>query len=185
MKTIGLIGPQGAGKSSVARAAADMICGSGQSAVVVSFARPLKVMIMALLDEVGIDQETANRMVYGDWKEVPIPQIGGATARHLMRTLGTEWGRNQIHPDLWEQIGMGRSIADYTIFDDVRFENEIRAIASYSGMIFEVQRHGAEYSTEHPSAMRPVIPAGVKVIPLDNNGFLADTVITFLSKIIV
>jgi len=99
------------------------------------FAGPLKDMIRALgLSEQEID---------GDLKEKPCALLGGATPRHAMQTLGTEWGRELIHPELWAVIwqdrarrllDMGRSV----VVDDCRFPNEVVAIKALGGKIVRI-----------------------------------------------
>ena len=74
------------------------------------------------------------------------------TPRKLMQTLGTDWGRNMIHPDLWVMSTM----ADYIsysargsscefeesrwIFTDTRFPNELQAVKDRGGLTIEVRR---------------------------------------------
>jgi hypothetical protein len=65
----------------------------------VSFAAPLKRVVWNLLNNLGLDGFS---YVYID-KESIIPEIG-VSARHMMQTLGTEWGRACIHPDFWVMI---------------------------------------------------------------------------------
>lgn len=79
-----------------------------------------------LKDGLGIDEE----YIDGDLKNVPCEQLCGQTVRHAMITLGTEWGRNLIHSDLWvktidtqmrELIHQGHR---RFVIDDIRFLNE-------------------------------------------------------------
>jgi hypothetical protein len=82
----------------------------------------------------------------GDEKEVAIPGLGCATPRFLMQTLGTEWGRNAVDPDLWVKhmrlrLGDILQITDVVI-DDVRFENEATMIRDMGGKIIHVQGRG-------------------------------------------
>lgn len=59
-----------------------------------------------------------------------IPDLG-VTFRHMLQTLGTEWGRRLIHPDIWVMLVQKRIdfIEHYDdkaiiIIDDLRFPNE-------------------------------------------------------------
>ena len=68
-----------------------------------------------------------------DRKDEPIPNFpDGVTVRHMLQTLGTEWGRVSIYQSIWVNIAM-RKAKDHLgqrliIFDDIRFENEVWAI---------------------------------------------------------
>lgn len=105
----------------------------------VRFAGPLKDMMRALgLSDAEVD---------GELKETPSALLGGKTPRYAMQTLGTEWGRNLIHSDLWtdaamEQVrghmDMGVSVA----VDDVRFPNEVESIRAAGGKVIRITRAG-------------------------------------------
>lgn len=107
------------------------------------FARPLKQML-----EVGLDLKEENFQTT-EQKEAELPQFGSRTYRHLAQTLGTEWGRNCVHPDLWVKITMQRwarlcEKAERMGFDprmvltDCRFNNEARAVREAGGVIVHV-----------------------------------------------
>ena len=65
------------------------------------FAMPLKNMLRSMWRSVGLDEETIERKIEGDLKEVPCEFLNGHTPVHAMQTLGTEWGRVCISPTLW------------------------------------------------------------------------------------
>lgn len=141
---IGLTGPDGVGKSSIAKA---------MGVPVLSFASPLKSMIAALLDDIGYTEVEVERALRGDMKNVPIPFCGGKTPRDLMRTLGTEWGRDLVAPNLWVDIALAGALTfkSTVVFDDVRFLNEAIGIKGYNGLLFEISRDGIEYTHDHRS----------------------------------
>jgi hypothetical protein len=62
-------------------------------------------------------------------KECPIPRLGGITARRLLQTLGTEWGR-ALDPEFWLRIWLNDARNETwagtrgIVVDDVRFLNE-------------------------------------------------------------
>lgn len=63
------------------------------------------------------------------------------TPRLLLQLLGTECGRNIIHPNIW----VNATMADYTehsnwIISDVRFPNEVKAIKDRGGISIRVNR---------------------------------------------
>lgn len=146
-KIIGLTGPTGAGKSMVAK-----ILANTHGYRIAPMAGPLKQMLIAG----GLSHED----VYGEYKERPSDILGGQTPRHAMQTLGTEWGRDLIHPNIWVNMwraaydklggGVPRSIQPI-VADDVRFENEADLILDLGGIVVEVARPGCSYSAVHRS----------------------------------
>lgn len=127
---IGLTGHKGAGKSEAAKTLISL--GYQRE----RFAGPLKDMLRALgLTEAQVD---------GDQKETPCPLLGGATPRHAMQTLGSEWGRSLIDPNLWIMIWKSRATAhSHVVVDDIRFPNEVDAIRELGGAICRIDRPGA------------------------------------------
>lgn len=98
----------------------------------ISFAEPLKQMVRGMLFELTGSGTTADNMVYFHQKEDKIDDLG-VTPRWIMQTLGTEWGRDLIHPDLWIKIAMAKvrrllSQGFSVVIDDMRFPNEYRAV---------------------------------------------------------
>lgn len=87
-------------------------------------------------------------------KNKPLPWAGGRTPRYLMQTLGTEWGRQLIDPDLWVSHTMARVARHpdrHVVISDLRFDNEARAVYAAGGVIVEVQRNAAESHHTHVS----------------------------------
>jgi dephospho-CoA kinase len=118
MKVIGLIGKAGSGKTTAAKYLV-----SKYGFTWLRFSSSLKLMLSCGL---GIPDE----YIDGDKKNEPCEQLCGRTVRHAMITLGTEWGRNLIHEDIWvkalerqmcEHLREGR---DKFVIDDVRFLSE-------------------------------------------------------------
>jgi hypothetical protein len=63
------------------------------------------------------------------------------TPRMFMQMLGTEFGRNMIHPNIW----VNSTLAEYTpgqnwIIADVRFPNEVKEIKNLGGIIVKIER---------------------------------------------
>lgn len=134
---IGLTGLAGSGKSEVAGV---LMREFGFERV--KFADPLKNMIRTMLRGAGVNPGWVERYVEGDLKEVVIPELG-VTPRHLMVTLGTEWGRDCISPDLWTRLwGFSAGRFELVLADDVRFPNEVAAIREHGGLIWKVTRPG-------------------------------------------
>lgn len=128
---IGLTGPAGSGKSTIAKA-----LGFERR----SFALPLKQMMVCLLRHTGMPPAEIERRINGDLKEQVIP-IFGKSARSMMQTLGTEWGRDQVHPDMWVKVATA-NLPTRVVFDDVRFENETVAIRQTGGVIVRLSGRG-------------------------------------------
>ena len=171
-KIIGIHGLAGSGKTLVSK-----YLESAHGYTPTKFAAPLKNMLAVLLCSTGIADET-NFMDFldGDLKEVPIELLGGVTPRKLMQTLGSEWGRDMIHEDLWVRTWFG-GVTNFTdpliSVDDLRYENEAQTIRAMGGRIIHLYRTDlARDAGEHPSEN------GLTVLPTDstifNNGSQAD-----------
>lgn len=94
----------------------------------------------------------------GDWNFTPsgkesVIEWIGKTPRELMQTLGTQWGRDLVHRDLWcrhmdrrvkPKLTYGRPV----VISDVRFLDEARFVHSHGGQIWRVLRPGAD-TTAH------------------------------------
>lgn len=146
---IGIAGPAGAGKDTVAQIAQKLIA---QESVILKFAGPLKAMTAELLSYLGIPASAIEDRVR---KEEVIPALG-CTIRKIMVTLGTEWGRDLINPNIWttlveEQIRRARERDVICIISDVRFNNEADLIRSMGGAVWHVHRPGFHGSVAHRS----------------------------------
>lgn len=110
-----------------------------------AFAGPIRAMLKAGL---GIDMDGS----WGDTKEQEIPLLG-KSPRQLMQTLGTEWGRQLVHPDLWvllaHQLLMRRGPG--MIITDLRFENEAAWVRRNRGVVLHLQRNAAPAVNDHSS----------------------------------
>ncbi len=147
MKLIGLCSwAPGSGKTTVA----DIISRLHPDQLVLrpSFAGPLRTMLRGLLVEAGYKHAEAVDALTC-YKHLPLGLLPGApTPRELMRTLGTEWGRQLIHPNIWVGI-MERKIQaagpdDVVIIDDVRFPDEFALIRRLGGTVAAIRRKAAE-----------------------------------------
>ena len=167
MKLIGLIGRARSGKDTVA----GYLCRRHRFTQV-AFADPMKEMLEAAFGNINFRD--------GD-REQPIDWLG-KSPRQLMQTLGTEWGRNQVHPELWtllmehkilrekdlEKAGLNIS----TVISDVRFHNEADMILKHGGELWQIQRDTTESVNSHVSEQYSWDTYQTKTI--DNNGSLEE-----------
>ena len=145
--------------------------GSGKSTVAgmlrsykrLSFADPLRKFSAQILSSLGYNGLACLK----DKKEDKIVEIG-VSPRQMMQTLGTEWGRSCVHPDLWimvaagaveKQLKRGRNV----VIDDVRFPNEAEMIRRLGGELWLIDRPGVHYDGDHSSegALADVLPDAV------------------------
>lgn len=165
-RLVGFSGPAGVGKSEASR-----LLTESYGFVLVKFAAPLKSMLAALYEVVGLDDEESERRLEGDLKEKPDWLLSGASPRHAMQTLGTEWGRVLIHPDLWvnawkrsvrSKLDAGISV----VVDDLRFQNEATLIRELGGEIIQIMGTPRRQVFAHPSEVFDFDPDKV----IANNG---------------
>lgn len=144
MRLIGLIGQARVGKDTVAAHLYRQ-----HDFEQTSFAYRMKLMLQAAFPDVNFN---------GGDREQPIGWLG-KSPRHLMQTLGTEWGRNCIHPDLWTML-TARDIAAARsnnfgglVVTDVRFHNEANMILAQGGELWHVLRDDAPKVAAHESEL--------------------------------
>lgn len=148
---IGLWSPApSSGKSTVAQLIREL---QPQRALL-PFADPLRAMLRPLLLSAGYSHEQAiSALSTPHGKAFPLTLLPGApTPRRLLQTIGTDWGRNLIHPDLWIHLWLSRARCSAgVIADDVRFNSEADAIRQLGGSIWAITRPGASDTSAHPS----------------------------------
>jgi len=112
----------------------------------VKFASPIHTMLSSLLLLAGYSHDTLQRIQEGDLKHARLDLLkGGPTYRKLAQTLGTEWGRDCIHGDLWADV-WASAVMDLleqghnVVVDDLRFANELRVLLSLGGYPVELVR---------------------------------------------
>lgn len=137
---IGIAGRARSGKDTVANFIVAAIGGYRYS-----FADPIRAMLAPL----GVDM---NDPFWQERKEEPIPALG-VSPRRMMQTLGTEWGRQLIHPDLWVIMAHQRLLSNGPgmVVSDVRFENEAAWVRKHGGRIIHVIRPDTKAVEAHVS----------------------------------
>ncbi|MBF6030808.1 deoxynucleotide monophosphate kinase [Pseudomonas sp. P115] len=116
-----------------------------------AFADPLRDGLMAIFNLDPSDFE-------GDRKEQPLAWLD-RSPRQLMQSMGTEWARNTVHPDVW--VKLAQQNLDYMtkalgavlgfVVSDVRFENEADLIRRRGGTIVHISRADAQVVNPHVS----------------------------------
>lgn len=163
---IGLAGPARSGKNTTA----DILC-RHWLAVQYAFALPLKAMLQAGfgLNDVDLD---------GWRKEEPNPLLGGKSPRQLLQTLGTEWGRQLVDPDIWVTQTRRWCQAFHDddpdaaiILTDVRFQNEADFIRRNGGLIIHLRRTDCQPVSQHRSENGVDYLEGIDFL-IHNNGTL-------------
>ena len=126
-----------------------------------AFADPLRDGLMAIFNLDPSDFE-------GDRKEQPLAWLPHSP-RQLMQSMGTEWARNTVHPDVW--VKLAEQNLDYIatalgavigfVISDIRFENEADFVRRRGGTVIHISRQNAEPVNAHVSE------AGVKASDSD------------------
>ena len=151
LKLVAFHGPAGSGKDACG---AHLIQTHGYAKL--SFAAP----IYDMLEVAGFGRPTTQAQ-----KEEVIPWLG-VTWRHMAQTLGTEWGRNMVHPDLWrlivnQRLEVGFAQGARFVITDLRFENEAELVRKVGGQVVHLRgrREAATtnqaHQSEQPLAFHP------------------------------
>ena len=145
-RLIGLAGLKGAGKDT----AAEWLCFHGYFERI-ALADPIKDGLAAML---GLNAYTFSEPTL---KETVIDWLG-CTPRHLMQTLGTEWGQRYVARDVWTRIAQHkidthRRRSDLPIVvTDIRFEHEADWLRAQGGQVWhicrDIQAHDAHASEQ-------------------------------------
>lgn len=128
---------------------------------IVSFANPVKDIVDAFLEKVGVEPEMIRKYRTLS-KEFVIPQLG-VSYRHLAQTLSTEWGRQCIYPNVWVDAtsstikNLRKTGATAFVIDDLRFPNEYHALRASGFQLWKVIRdvdgnatHASDSALEDP-----------------------------------
>lgn len=142
MRLIGIAGQARSGKDTLASYMLDNLGGTWLRS---SFADPMKAMLSA------IDVDTSDEA-----KDLPSNQYGLST-RHMLQTLGTEWGRDRNGNNFWIDVFARSNAGKCVIVPDVRFDNEAELVRANGVLIHLVGRGGIEgnHVSENAIAFKP------------------------------
>lgn len=133
------------------------------------FARIIKRMAMTFLVECGYPEPIAADYINVN-KEVPLERVPGMpTARYLMQTLGTQWGRHEVSPNLWVdewecKARVWSRSGVPVVADDMRFPNEVEAIKRLGGKIWRIERPNTQFD---PEVLRHASEGGLASLTFD------------------
>jgi hypothetical protein len=124
----------------------------------VKFAATIKRMVGVFLEDLGVSPADLSRYIEGDLKEVPLNGIL-ITPRYMMQTLGNEWGREYLEPDVWVALAMRKvhrllREGKRVVVDDMRFPSEYDALKAKGALMVRVTRPGNTRTTQHASEGR-------------------------------
>jgi len=138
----------GSGKSTLA----GLMSNHCENVTVRSFADPLRSMTTTFLMECGYTPDDIKKFLTDRLlKEAGLDLPGAPSPRWIQRSLGTEWGRKMINPEIWLFI-MKQKIkvihemdpTAIVVIDDVRFPNEYDLVHDLGGIIAMITRPEAE-----------------------------------------
>jgi len=137
---IGITGKARAGKDTVASMILDMY-----PSELYNFTKPVKAGLQVML---GLTWAQTD----GDLKDTVIDWLG-CTPRDLENTLGADWGRDMVHPDIWLIIAkrkwnMCKSVGKTLVVTGVRPQNEVEWIRE-EGKLVHVYRDDAKGGSGH------------------------------------
>lgn len=156
---LGFHGKAGCGKSTAAK-----YLSKYHGFHVLSFATPIKASLFIMFAPLGL---TSEHLTDPELKEKVIPALG-KSPRQLMQLLGTEFGRDLVHPDIWVKIMQSRIDEAVSkghtkiVIDDVRLPNEAAKLVRRIGTIVHLKRPDAKSVNAHSSE------AGLEIQPEDS-----------------
>jgi len=119
------------------------------------------------------NQSFKNTPLGEDWRIFNSDEI--LTPRKILQLLGTECGREIIHPNIWVNATLSSyKPGDNIIITDVRFPNEAESIKDREGLLIRVNRK-TDNNSDHPSETSLDNYPNFHYI-IDNNGSIEELV---------
>jgi hypothetical protein len=133
---VGISGPSRCGKDTLARMLVDKFSYQQHS-----FAAPIYAMLNTLPGLAALHSGSSTQTketVHSRYSKSP---------RQMLQTLGTEWGRNLVHQDIWVRILESRLEFEFDcelfisfVISDLRFPNEAAWIRKLGGICIRMHR---------------------------------------------
>lgn len=146
-KVIALAGRKGSGKDSAFEAVREVAKRKDLRVLQLSFAEPLKRAMSAMFTDDVIDGDVMTEALWGpSYKRETLVSFGSTsfTVRHALQTLGTEWGRKHLGPNVWVDLALvvAGALPDDTVvvITDARFRNEFRRVQDVGGFVWLIER---------------------------------------------
>lgn len=144
-RLIGFCGYKGVGKTEAAKTLIDNL---GYTDV--QFSGALKTMLESYLQYVGV--ENTKDYTDGLFKNHRSRYFCDKDFRHIMQSLGTDWGRNMVGQDFWIRAwNMKIKNLERIVVSDVRFPDEVETIRDKGGIIIKIHRPKYLNLDEHES----------------------------------
>jgi len=157
---IGLVGATGCGKTTLASRLVE------RGFTRAHMGQPIKNMLGAL--GLTVEQLTGET----DVRKRPSDLLGGRSPRYAMETLGTDWGRKMISPEIWANAvetrvrQMWREFPVPVVIDDLRFPSDWKMVERLDGIMVRIVRPGvgrarsvADRVVHRLPALRPALAA--------------------------
>jgi hypothetical protein len=159
-KVIGIAGPARVGKDTAADYLLEHL---PMGYVKYSFADPIKAMLLGL--------DLTYEQLHGNLKDV-VDERFDCTPRRMMQTLGTEWGREHVHPLIWIRA-MDSLITNQAVIPDVRFENEADYIRE-NGILIHIVKNYDSMAERHQHVSENGIKVDTRDLVVRNRGTLEE-----------
>lgn len=145
MKLVGITGKARSGKDTLAEYLVEH-----HGFLKLSFAEPIRRFVS------DITGHSVEELTDGPLKEEHLGWLD-TTPRRLMQTVGTEWGREMVDPDLWLKVAHRRirearqAGVPGIVIADVRFDNEAEFVRRWGGEVVRLTRPGSAEVAAHAS----------------------------------
>lgn len=177
-KIIGISGKKGSGKDVVARKLFEKMV--SDKAIILYLADCIKHGLYHMLKDYTDIEITDLYGPSGNRSKEILIGSHSYTIRHLLQTLGTEWGRECLHENVWLDlflVSAERYIDNgfNVIVPDVRFINEASLIKNKGGIVIYIYRDGSnDDSHQSETEMLSDIFQSLVDYSILNNGTIND-----------